>query len=83
MRTTCKMYKFTLILDRVIPDLTDDAGRMKFRVSCRSVKGAEKYARKHAEIVSRGIAKPVRCIIEYKTTAGNQSREIIFEEACQ
>ena len=81
MRTTCKMYKFTLILDRPIPDLTDDTGCMKFRTSCRSIQGAEKYARKHAEIIGCNLAKPVRCIIEYNTTAGKKTREITFEEA--
>lgn len=61
--------------------LTDDTGCMKFRTSCRSIQGAEKYARKHAEIVGRHLANPVRCIIEYSTTTSKKTREITFEEA--
>lgn len=81
MRTTCKMYRFTLILDRPIPTISDEHGRVTFRSSCRSVQGAEKYARKHAEILGRHLARPLRCIIEYNTTTGKKTREITFEEA--
>lgn len=80
MRTTAKMYRFTIFFDRVIPQLLDDDGALRFRVSCRSLRSAEKYARQHAEIVSRGdLTRPIRCIIEYNTQAGRKTHELIFE----
>ena len=75
------MYKFTLYLDCVVPGFTEDDGALRFRVSCRSLRGAEKYARQHAAIVSRhGLVSPARCLIEYKTQAGVKRHEITFEE---
>jgi len=79
MRTTAKMYRFTLFLDHVIPDFTDDDGALRFRVSCRSLRGAEKYARQHASIIChKDLAAPVRCLIEYKTQTGPKTHTITF-----
>ena len=75
MITTCKMYHFALTLDRVLPEITDDQGVVHFRCSCRSVKGAESYARKHAEILSK-VAAPVSCVIEYRAAKGKQTRTL-------
>ena len=73
MRTTCKMYRFAMTLDRVLPGITDDQGVVHFRCSCRSVKSAENYARKHADILSTNAA-PLSCLIEYNTTTGKKTR---------
>lgn len=80
MRTTYKMYHFALTLDRVLPEITDGQGIVHFRCSCRSVKSAEAYARKHAEILSK-VAAPISCIIEYRTNAGKQTRTVDLKGA--
>lgn len=49
MRTTCKMYRFCFYFAEPIPEIAED-GTHKTRCSCRSLKGAENFARKHAEI---------------------------------
>jgi len=77
MKTTCKMYRFCFYFDKPIPEIAED-GTHKTRASCRSVKGAENYARKHAEIFTRHLYAPTKCVIEYNTTTGKKSREITF-----
>lgn len=77
MRTTYKMYRFCFYFHKPIPGIAED-GTYKTRCSCRSIRGAENYARKNAEIFSRSLFFPTKCVIEYNTTAGKQVREIEF-----
>ena len=79
MRTSCKMYRFCFYFSKSIPEVAED-GTHKIRVSCRSIAGAEKYARRYAQIFAKSLHAPTKCVIEYNTTKGRKSREIIFPE---
>lgn len=78
MRTTCKMYRFCFYFDKPIPMIAED-GTHKTRASCRSIRGAENYARKHAQIFADHLTPPSKCVIEYNTTTGKKTCEIKFD----
>lgn len=76
MRTTSRMYKFALFFDHPIPGFTDDQNAHRFKLHCKSLKGAESYLRKNAEIMRE--AHPTRGLIEYRTQKGVKIHEITF-----
>ena len=79
MRTSCKMYRFCFYFSKSIPEVAED-GTHKIRVICRSVAGAEKYARRYAQIFAKSLHTPTKCVTEYNTTTGRKTREIVFTE---
>lgn len=79
MRTTSRLYKFTLCFDHPIHGFTDQENCHRFKLHCKSLRGAENYLRKNAAILNQ--EHPTRGIIEYRTEKGLQTREIIFSNA--
>lgn len=79
MRTTKKRYDFALTLDRHVPGITNSLNLFRFHGFFQSIRSAESYARKHAEILSK-LASPVSCTIEYRTTKGKQTRTLDLRE---
>lgn len=76
MRTRYRQYKITMHLASPIPVMAED-GTMTIKCSAKTIQSAERYAWQNAQILMRhrDIA-PVRCVIEYNTTAGKQVKEI-------
>jgi len=75
MKTTSKVYRFSLTLDRALPGITDERGAFNFCAHCRSTQGAESYARQQAAILSKA-ATPISCTIKYRTAKGEQTRTL-------
>lgn len=80
MRTTSRLYKFALFFDHPIPGFTDKENCHRFKLHCKSLRSAENYLQKTADILSRH-EHPTRGVIEYRTQKGLQTREIVFSNA--
>lgn len=77
MRTTSKKYKMKIFFKEPIPYLAED-GTLLISVHCRSLRGAEKEARKYADMFAQQFAKPTHCEIEYRLKDGKTIHRLDF-----
>ena len=73
MKTTSKKYKIRLYFSEPVPTIAE-SGILEHSISAKSPQGAEKIARKQAEICSP-VGNVTHGEIEYKTKAGVQIRK--------
>lgn len=77
MRTTTKKYNIKLFFAEPVPHLAEDGTKL-ISVRCRSLRGAEKEAKKYADIVAGYFPKPTHCEIEYKLKEGKTTHRLDF-----
>ena len=74
MRTTHRKYKIRLFFTTPVQYLAEN-GWKEISVNCRSLRGAEKEAKKYADIIGDFFPRPIYCEIEYKTEEGKKVRK--------